>query len=118
MVIHRFDLFREKNFSSTPISIFAKFTKGDLPKLLEEREQYVNILVNAYMMISQFYERCNGTVQFQELGVFYDARSQESTLIWNGKCLWYGDAQSCFQATNEPLKEQKECDMNGRRIER
>jgi len=108
VVIHRFDLFREKNFSSTPFAIYMKFTRGDLPKLTEERDQYVNILVPAYMKVLEFYQRTGETVSFQELGVFYDPGSEDSTLIWNGKCPWYGDKQSCFQATNQDLTSQQE----------
>jgi len=110
IVIHQFRLFDDTLFSSVPVHIYQKVTKGDLEKLLEERDARVRILTSGYAMVMDFHRKTE--IPLQELGVLYDAVYEDQVLIYNTKCSWYGDAQSCFQATNESTKELKECDMD------
>ena len=103
IVIHQFRLFDDTIFSSVPVHVYQKVTKGDLEKLLEERDARVRVLTSGYAQVMAFHRKSE--IPLQELGALYDAVYEDQVLIYNTKCSWYGDAQSCFQATNEPTNE-------------
>ena len=99
MVIQGFELFHEKILRSTPICIYMKFVAGAEEKILEERNSYRDLLHKGYRIVYDFYQVSG--VPLKELGCFYDAEYKSTTLIFNNKCPWYGDAQSTFMATNK-----------------